>query len=68
MSPAAVVLHSGFGGGGGGTVAVGAVFSFGSVRGDLDAVSGLVGLFVRAGLNVTADVVAHLAGRRGRED
>lgn len=39
MSPAAVVLHSGF------AVAVSAVFSFGSMRG-LEAFSGRVGLFV----------------------
>lgn len=42
VSPAAVVLHSGFGGS---TVAVGAVFSFGSMRRSLEAVFGRVGLF-----------------------
>lgn len=42
MSPAAVVLHSGFGSG---TVAVSAVLSFGSMR-SLEAFCGRVGLFV----------------------
>lgn len=64
VSPAAVVLHSGFGSS---TVAVSAVFSFRSMRRSLEAVCGRVRLFSGAALNVTADVVAHLAGRWGGE-
>lgn len=58
MSPAAVVLRPGFSSS---IVAISAVFSFGSVR-SLETFCGRVGLFFRAALNVTADIVAHLEG------
>lgn len=59
MSPAAVVLQAGFSSS---TVAVCAVFSFGSVR-SLEAFCGRVDLIIRAALNVAADIIAHLEGR-----
>lgn len=58
LLPAAVVLCPSFSSS---TVAVGAVFSFGCVRGS-ESFCGCAGLFLRAALNVAAHVVAHLRG------
>lgn len=62
MSQAVVVLHSSFGSN---TVAISAVFCLGNMR-SLEAFWGRVGFFfTRAALNVTADIVAHLAPQHG---
>jgi len=59
LSPAAVVLHA--------AVAPGAVLPPGRMRKGPRAPCGRVGLFVRAALDVTAHVVAHLEGRWRRK-
>lgn len=62
MSPAVVILSLSFRGGGGSTVAIGAIFSLGVVRGGgLEVFRGPIRFVSRAAaLDVTADIIAHL--------